>query len=66
MSGSTPLDTVADELVLSVHAKSDLQASDNSGDGIEHLNQSSIRKELEPPKDNPLPPVKGITSEWIV
>lgn len=66
MSGYTPLDTVADELVPSVHVKSHLQASSNNGDGIEHLNQSSVsEKSWRPPKITHHPG-KGITSEWIV
>lgn len=66
MSGYTPLDTVADELVPSVHAKSHLQAGSNSGDGIEHLHQSSVsEKSWRPPKIT-LHPGKAITSEWIV
>lgn len=67
MSGSTPLDTVADDLVPSDHAKSHFQASGNSGDGIEHPSQTYVsEKSWSPPKDNPLHPVKGITSEWTV
>lgn len=66
MSGYTPLDTVADELVPSVHVKSHLQASSNNGDGIEYLNQSSVsEKSWRPPKITHHPG-KGITSEWIV